>query len=179
LAVPSDFSYVQQIIDWQPRLYGFVLSLVGNRGEADDILQDVNVVLLRKQEAFQVGADFGSWAMRIAFLEVQDFRKRHQRAGARFSDAAVEAIAAKAEQGAAGWEPYRGALRQCLEKVPAAQRELLELRYGGSSVELIAAKLGRTIGSISQTLYRIRGRLADCVRRKLAPEQRLEQKGTT
>ena len=174
LSAISDFSYVQQIIDWQPRLYGFVLSLIGNRSEADDVLQDVNVVLLHKQESFQVWADFGSWALRIAFLEVRGFRKRNSRACNRFSEATIEALAARVQDDPGGWGPYRGALRQCLELVPAQQRQLLELRYGGNSVEGMAEQMGRSIGSISQTLYRIRGRLAACIRRKLNKESGVE-----
>jgi DNA-directed RNA polymerase specialized sigma24 family protein len=44
------------------------------------------------------------------------------------------------------------------------------LRYSGYSVEGMSAQLGRSTGSISQTLYRIRGRLAACIRRKLGSQ---------
>ena len=176
-AVDATFAYMQHVIDWQPRLYGFVLSLVGNRDEADDVLQNVNVVLLRKQSTFQPESNFGGWAMQIAYLEVQSHRKRNSRARQRLSDVAVEILAETARQdnsamGHGGWEAHRGALRQCLDLVPDRQRQLLELRYGGQSVESLSDQLGRSIGSISQTLYRVRNRLAECIRRRLAVEAR-------
>ena len=54
------------------------------------------------------------------------------------------------------------------------EREMLTLRYGGSSVQAIAERWGRTVGSISQTLYRVRGKLAECVKRAKNAERRNE-----
>jgi RNA polymerase sigma-70 factor (ECF subfamily) len=57
-------------------------------------------------------------------------------------------------------------LHQCMAKLPAEHRDLLMRRYStGGSVRAIAAQLGRPIGSISQSLYRIRRLLLDCVKR--------------
>jgi RNA polymerase sigma-70 factor, ECF subfamily len=169
-ALDSNLAYMQRVIDWQPRLYGFVLSLLADRNEADDVLQNVNLVLLRKQESFQGGSDFGGWAMQIAYLEVQTHRKRNSRARQRLSDVAVEFLTETARTVDGGWEAHREALRKCLDLVPEKQRELLACRYGGQTMESLSAQLGRPIGSISQSLYRIRNRLADCIRRRLTLE---------
>ncbi len=67
--------YMQQVVGWQPRLYAFALSLTGNPNEADDVLQNMNLVLLKKREAFRPDADFGAWALQIARLEVQRLRQ--------------------------------------------------------------------------------------------------------
>ncbi|MEN6450821.1 MAG: sigma factor, partial [Thermoguttaceae bacterium] len=56
-------AYMQHVIAWQPRLYAFALSLTGNPNEADDVVQNANLALLQKQEAFRADADFGAWAM--------------------------------------------------------------------------------------------------------------------
>ena len=49
------------------------------------------------------------------------------------------------------------ALKSCLQKLSESQRKLVEERYKpGASVQKIAADQGRTVGAISQTLYRIR-----------------------
>ena len=71
--------YMQQVVGWQPRLYAFVLSLTGNPNEADDVLQNTNLVLLKKREAFRPEADFAAWAMQIARFEVQRLRERNAR----------------------------------------------------------------------------------------------------
>jgi RNA polymerase sigma-70 factor (ECF subfamily) len=56
-----------------------------------------------------------------------------------------------------------------LGKLPARQRELLEARYAtGGSLKQLAGQLGRPEGSVSQTLYRIRLGLLDCIRAQLS-----------
>jgi RNA polymerase sigma-70 factor (ECF subfamily) len=64
------------------------------------------------------------------------------------------------------------ALKGCLEKLPVAQKQLIEQRYApGGSVQDIAAKVGKSVGAISQTLYRIRESLLKCVEQHLAEEE--------
>lgn len=63
------------------------------------------------------------------------------------------------------------ALRLCLAKLPADQRELVEQRYApDGSVQDIAAKTKRSIGAVSQTLYRIRETLLNCMQSQLLSE---------
>ena len=87
--------YMQQVIAWQPRLYAFVLSLTGNPNEADDVLQNANVALLQKQKAFRPDADFGAWAMQIAYREVQRHWDSSARAKRRFDKVLLDQLAAK------------------------------------------------------------------------------------
>ena len=163
--------YMQQVVGWQPRLYAFVLSLTGNTGEADDILQNTNLVLLKKREAFRPEASFGAWAMQIAHFEVQRFRESNARVRGRFDSELVEQLAVKAGQSSGDPAAELRVLRWCMARLSSLEREMLTLRYGGSSVGAIAEKWGRSVGSISQTLYRIRGKLAKCVKRALNAEQ--------
>jgi len=176
MAGDSDLTiwYMQQVVGWQPRLYAFALSLTGNPNEADDVLQNTNLVLLKKREAFRPDADFGAWALQIARFEVQRFRQSSARVRGRFDDVLIEQLATRA--GASGGDP--GAelkvLRWCMLRLTSSEREMLTLRYGGSSVGAIAEKWGRSVGSISQTLYRVRGKLAECVKRALNAERQDE-----
>jgi RNA polymerase sigma-70 factor, ECF subfamily len=166
--------YMQQVIAWQPRLYAFVLSLTGNPNEADDVLQNANMALLQKEGAFRPGADFSAWAMQIAFYEVQRQRDRLGRERRRFDDALLDRLAAK-------WEPFESEpgvelqlLRRCMSLLSEHEREMLVLRYDGDTVRAIAERCGRPAGSISQTLYRIRMKLAECIKRALRAESRDE-----
>ena len=166
--------YMQQVIAWQPRLYAFVLSLTGNPNDGDDVLQNANVALLQKQKAFRPDANFGAWAMQIAYHEVQRFWESSARASRRFDDVLVDQLAAKMSQ--RGGEPSLDLqfLRRCISILSEQEREMLKLRYGGKSVGAIAEQWERTVGSISQTLYRIRGKLAECVKRANNAEVRDE-----
>jgi RNA polymerase sigma-70 factor (ECF subfamily) len=166
--------YMQQVVGWQPRLYAFVLSLTGNPNEADDVLQNTNLVLLKKREAFRPDADFGAWALQIARYEVERLREASARLRGRFDDVLVEQLAARAAAFAGDLSGEVKALRWCMARLSSSEREMLTLRYGGSSVGAIAERCGRSAGSISQTLYRVRSKLAECVKRALSAEQRHE-----
>jgi RNA polymerase sigma-70 factor, ECF subfamily len=63
------------------------------------------------------------------------------------------------------------ALRQCLGKLSGDQRDLILRRYtSGGSVKKLSQEIGRSTGSISQSLYRIRTTLFDCIEQTLAKE---------
>jgi len=164
--------YMQQVIAWQPRLYGFILSLTGDRNAADDVLQNANVALLQKREALRRDAKFGAWAMQIAYHEVQRHWDSMARARRRFDGRLLDQLAAK--MGVFDDEPGRELvyLRECMSRLSAQEREMLGLRYGGDSVQAIAERCGRPAGSISQTLYRIRLKLAECIKTALNAERR-------
>ncbi len=63
------------------------------------------------------------------------------------------------------------ALRTCLAKLPPAQRRVILQRYeGDGSVQRLAGELGRPVGSVKVSLYRIRQLLADCIARALGED---------
>lgn len=164
--------YMQQVVGWQPRLYAFALSLTGNTNEADDVLQNANLALLKKQDAFQSGSKFSAWAMQIVFYEVQRLRDSNSKSRKRFDNVLLDQLASKS----CDFECEPGLelklLRKCMELLSPVDREMLGLRYAGGTVRAIAEKWNRTAASVSQTLYRVRLRLAECVRRALKAERR-------
>jgi RNA polymerase sigma-70 factor, ECF subfamily len=166
--------YMQQVIAWQPRLYAFILSLTGNPNEADDVLQNTNLALLQKQNAYRPDAKFIAWAMQMAYLEVQRHRDSNARARRRIDDTLLDQLAARGQESVGEPAVELRTLRDCMLRLSPPEREMLTLRYGGKSVQAIAERWGRTVGSISQTLYRVRGKLAECVKRGLRVEHRDE-----
>ena len=166
--------YMQQVIAWQPRLFAFALSLTGNRDEADNVLQNANVAILEKQHAFRPGAQFGAWAMQIGYHEVQRHWAACARSKRRFDNVLLEQLAAKMTDVAAEPGAELQFLRQCMSRLSESEREMLSLRYGGSSVGEIAEKYGRSVGSTSLKLHRVRAKLAECLRSALKTERRDE-----
>jgi hypothetical protein len=67
-------------------------------------------------------------------------------------------------------EQRRQALRSCLEKLPEADRLLLDQRYAapGTTIRQLAAETGDTANVLYKALARIRRQLLDCVDRVLA-----------
>ena len=155
----------------QPSLYACILALLPDRAAARDLLQETNLTLWRKADDFEDGTNFLAWACRIARYHILNYRRKAQHDRLVFDEALFAELA---DRQAARVEEFdfRGeALRRCLEKLSAVQRELVEQRYApGGSVQRLAAAQGKSEGAISQTLYRLRETLLNCVRQTLAAE---------
>jgi RNA polymerase sigma-70 factor, ECF subfamily len=167
---PSD-EFVQLFTRWQRRLFLFILAQTPNPAEAEEILQETNLVIWRKSHTFTDGTNFYAWCCRIAVLEVFKFRDRRRRHAALLSEAFVEAIARDAEESAESLEDRRRALLACLARLVPADRELIRQRYSpGATGKSVARQLGRPANSVYQSLSRIRRSLLDCIKRRMAAE---------
>jgi RNA polymerase sigma-70 factor (ECF subfamily) len=134
-------------------------------------LQETNLVLCRKAEEFTEGTNFDAWAFRIARTQCMSFWKIRARDRLVLDEEAVSQIAYRAEARLADMSDRLRALKTCLTELSPRQRELLDGRYSaGGSVKQLAIGLGRPESSVSQTLYRIRTALLECVRSRMARE---------
>jgi DNA-directed RNA polymerase specialized sigma24 family protein len=62
-------------------------------------------------------------------------------------------------------------MQQCVKKLQPGHREMLEKRYAeDGSVAKLAKAMNRSAASISQTLYRIRVALLQCIQKALSSD---------
>ena len=163
--------FVERLTAAQSALYGSIHTLLAGATDAADVLQETNRVLWRKAAAYDDARPFLPWALTVARFEVLAHRKRRSRDRLVFDDALLCQIAEEYErQSARGGALH--ALEHCLQKLPPAQRDLVDQRYlRGESVNDIAARQGRAPNAVSALLYRIRGVLANCVDHTLAQDE--------
>lgn len=165
--------FVRLLTENQRRISLYVLGLVPRWNDAEEILQETNLVLWRDFARFEPGTNFAAWACKVAFHQVLAWRKRQSRDRLRFSFEFLEAVSEESIAAADRLESRANYLRGCLEKLPAKNRELLRLRYAeGCSMDELARRLGRTIGALYRVLSRIRKVLHVCVNRSFALEDR-------
>jgi RNA polymerase sigma-70 factor (ECF subfamily) len=166
--------YLALVTEHQRTLYGVLWTLLRNRHDVDDVLQEVNAVLWAKAGDFDMSRPFMPWAMRIAELQVMAFRKRRNRVQRATSDSELVAVLARdwlADEAIARPDRRLEALHGCLQKLPVAHRQMILLRYEeGSSVNAMAAEQGRSPKALSESLRRIRAKLLECIERTLALE---------
>lgn len=156
--------FAELIGDHQGRLLGYIRSLIPDTHSAKDVLQETNMTLLKKAKTFEPGTNFTAWAFRVAYFEVLTFRRKRGRDRMTFDDDLVEQLAVSAEKVDAGLADRVDALKECIEKLPDKQREVIVSRYlEAESVAGIAESLGTNANAISQTLFRARANLAKCV----------------
>jgi len=166
-------TFVRLLGQHQRRIFLYVMGLVPNASDAEEIIQETNLVLWRAFDQFQPGTNFAAWACKVAFHQVLAFRKRRQRERLEFSPAFLEAVAAETDTISDVLEERSQALAGCVGKLPEAQRDLLRLRYTeGLAVEVIAAKLDRSVEAVYRALSRVRHTVYQCVTRSLKREAR-------
>ena len=66
---------LEALVDNHRRFLRFVASRVSDPADAEEILQQTNLVLWRKFGRFEQGTDFDRWACRIAYYEVLKARE--------------------------------------------------------------------------------------------------------
>lgn len=161
--------FVANFARHQRTIYAYVRTLTRLPQDADEVFQDVTVVLWRKRDEFEPGTSFLSWACRVAYFEVLAFMKRQRRDAVRFDDELLSELAEQAAERAEQATDRLAALRQCLAQLPTAKRELVERRYQpGVSVHQLAGETGRSTNALSVTLHKIRRALLACIERRLA-----------
>jgi RNA polymerase sigma-70 factor, ECF subfamily len=162
----ADCDFGRLLMEHRARIYGFIRSLVAQRADAEDLLQETASVLWRKFDEFQAGSNFLAWALQVARYEVLKFRKRQRRDSLQFSEEFLDAVAAETVEESAHLGDMQAFLNQCLDKLSAADRELIQLRYRSDvTVKTLAAQLGRPLSTIYDSLSRIRRLLLECAQR--------------
>lgn len=152
----------------QRRLYLYILSQVPRPNDAEEILQNTNVVIWSKCKQFEPGSNFSAWAMTIARLEILKFRQRHARDKLQFSDEFVNRVEAAMHVESESIDQRRAALAHCLNKLRAEDRDLISRRYApGASGKSVAKSLNRPTNSVYQSIGRIRMALLECIERQL------------
>jgi RNA polymerase sigma-70 factor (ECF subfamily) len=154
-------------------LFAYLVTLLGNRDDAEEVFQETTLVLWRSFAEFAPGTNFLNWAKKIAFHRVLTFRKQRRRAGVPQSEAFLESVEQALSAGEAAMDLRLRALAQCLEKLPEADRQLVACRYESNRrVKDLAAQLGRPANTLYKALERIRHALIECVNRAVARESR-------
>ncbi len=155
-------------------LQAFVLSLVPNWADADDIVQEVRIRLWQQFDSYDPTKDFGAWARAIAKYQALTYHKRQSRRAKLLSAELVETIAEEIGSIVEELTGEEQALHDCFEKLPSSKRDLLTRYYSGrQSLREMAAELGQKYDAVQKALLRARMTLSDCVdetlRRKDGP----------
>lgn len=173
---PSE-EFIRSFTQSQRPLFLYLLPLLGNAADADEVLQETNLVIWKKRTDFEPGTNFLAWGRTIGRLEVFRFRRNRGRKLSFIDQGMLESIAETAEEVSSDTEARQEALTACLEQLRPKDRELIQMRYTpGSNGDKVAHQLGRPANSVYQSLGRIRRALMDCVQHRLV-DNRLKEEG--
>jgi RNA polymerase sigma-70 factor (ECF subfamily) len=151
------------------RLLGYLISMLGRREDAEDVLQRASVTLWRRFDTFEPGTDFLAWASTVCFYEAKNFQRVAARSKVVFSDALLEMLANERIHDLPTQDVRIDALHDCLAKVDESGRRLLEAAYlDRSNIALIASQLGRAPQTLYNKLNTLRRLLAECIEQQTA-----------
>ena len=163
---PED--YLRLLAQNERWLATYIYSLVASAHDAEDILQEVKVVLWRHFEKFTSGTNFRAWARTIAMNQILNYRRSIKKHSATSLDEIfIEAVASEIDRQSESLDRKSDALAFCLRKLPEAHRKVIHWRYyEDCSVEEIASRSQRSSEAVYRLLSRIRGVLSECVARQ-------------
>jgi len=149
-------------------LLRYVLTLLPDRVQAEDVVQEVARLLWQKRQEYDPAKPFWPWARGFARFEVLMLLRHQNIRGKYFSEQLVEQLAEERVANEEQLSAQREALAGCLQKLDEPSRELLMLRYGRElTVQQLAEQRGKSANALYLTLHRIRQTLVDCVNRTL------------
>ncbi len=155
----------------QRQIFAYIYTLVPDRHDAEDLLQETSLVICEKFDDFTPGTDFVAWACQIAWWRIRYSRQKFARAKVVFDDDVFAAVARTAGEMTAELDERHEALAGCLRKLPARDRELVLTRYEpGGGVAEAARRSGRSMDAAYKALNRLRKLLHDCVTNQLMHE---------
>ena len=161
--------FMALFLEHQPRIYAYIRSLLYQRADADDVMQETSAVLWKKFGDFEKGTHFDRWAFRTAYHQVRYFRQKKAREGKRllFSDNVLELLSDEAGEMRVTDDGTREALEHCVTKLDTDAQHLLALRYAPDATNRdVARHVGRSESAISRHLSRIYHSLMQCITRQ-------------
>ncbi len=161
--------FMTLLMSHQRRLYQYIHVLMPRQQDAEDVMQNTLLVLWKKFDRFDPATSFYAWASRVAYLEVQNYRRRNTRLATVLDQGVFEQLSAEVDARQDLLEARREAMERCAEKLDLLDRRLINMRYSsGATVKEVARRLGRPANSVSKSLGRIRRTLWDCINREIA-----------
>jgi RNA polymerase sigma-70 factor, ECF subfamily len=138
-----------------PGVYTYVLRIVANRDDAEDVTQQIFAKLLTELGRYEPReAPFRAWVLRVARNVAID----HLRGARAVPCEEVRSHHDRADEVA---REHTASLREALASLTSGQRDVLVLRHlVGLTPEEIAARLGRSVRSVHCLHHR--GRAAAC-----------------
>jgi RNA polymerase sigma-70 factor, ECF subfamily len=169
--VKTNEEFLKLFLRHQGDLRAFLGSVVRDRAAAEDLFQEISLVLWQSFASYDSARPFGAWARGVAVKKVLQGREKSKRLPLAFSPQALEAVLGAYDR-TEKLAPDPIDLRDCISKLPPRSQDLLSLRYERSlKLSEIAKEVGSTLDAVHKLLSRIRENLQECLQRRLQSNQ--------
>jgi RNA polymerase sigma-70 factor (ECF subfamily) len=169
--MPSKDDFAQRFVEANDALRGYIVSHVGSLTDAEDILQEVSVVLWERFGDYRPEVPFIRWAMGIARHKILHHRRSMARSRILLDDELSSRFGERYETLLSELSRRQAALRECVRRLSGRARRVLQMRYyDGLKPGTIAERMGLSYGNVQVILSRTRTWLRGCVDGGMVPE---------
>src|SRR6185503_6706755 len=108
---------VKNLLQYKRVLEGMLFAMTGDAAAAEDLYQEMAILMTRKRDSADEDCKFVAWGRQIALNLVRDWRKKLARGKVQtLDDDVLEAVAGAFESAAdSAWDARREALRLCAD----------------------------------------------------------------
>jgi RNA polymerase sigma-70 factor (ECF subfamily) len=168
----QDDRFLRLLLGNHRSIYAFILALVHDPHDADDIMQETVTLMWRKFSTFETGTNFTSWGVAIARYKTMKFFEKHKNSRLKFTANIIDAIDNHTTSKLDQMKDTITALKSCLSKLGKHHRQLIQMRYEQNiPTRKVADLVGLPAHTIYRTMARIHRSLERCIRRTLAKEE--------
>jgi RNA polymerase sigma-70 factor (ECF subfamily) len=168
----ADRLLMEQFISNQDMLYGYIVSILPNWADADEVFQETSLILWEKRASYDPERSFIAWAYGIARNVALNFVRRNRTTGATLSPELFGKIEEIRLRMGDALQRQAEVLQQCLGRLSETQRVFVMNCYSADvPLAQVAGRLGVSENAVYLRLSRLRKTLLDCIRRTLRKEE--------
>lgn len=164
LVADSDDLALAELYDRFGRVaYGLALRILRDEALAEDAVQEAFLTIWRSADRFLAErAGARTWILTLVHRRAVDLVRREDRRRGEPLERATEAPAPTTAEDEATLGFERRVVQEALQRLPAEQREALELGYyGGLTQSQLAERLGQPLGTVKSRMFAGLSRLRD------------------
>jgi RNA polymerase sigma-70 factor, ECF subfamily len=164
---PRNSEFLRYYAECEGSLRTFIRSMLQSREDVSEVLQETTLLLWDKFSEFDQSRDFKNWAFGVARMKALALLRDRRRDRHIFDDDLVTRLADESIALESRHLCHREAISNCLEKLPAHQREMVLAAYTkGTRMDELAKQRMQTPMALYKLLQRIRLLLLQCVRQQ-------------
>ncbi len=140
----------------EAHLFGFIVRHVGDRQEAEDILHEAFLAVLRERGGGRSTGSFRAWLYTVTRHLCLNRLRSRRRAARAVEQVAREAVRAEGHpEQALETRESAAALERAVSRLPTALAELYHLRAGGMSYEELAQLFAIPVGTVKSRMHQM------------------------
>jgi RNA polymerase sigma-70 factor (ECF subfamily) len=168
----KDKQFFRLYVTHQRSVYAFVMANVRNFNDANDIMQEVAMVMWQKfDELDHKEEKFLAWGILIARNQLYKYFARIRKTRLVFDESLLHAIEEQCASKLGSYPDHIYALQQCLSRLNNSHRQLLMMKFGQQmTIQAISEKLQRSASAVYKAIARIHLALQQCIQQVLLQE---------